>query len=514
MARNFFADPFETGQDNFDRGFDRQQGVTDRITTNRAGRQLAGGDRAGAASTFAAGGMIAPARQMQGDMQAMDDRAAGQEAGQQELQVKMAAQRAAALQKIAQGLKGVPAGQRAAALQQTLPVFQQIGIDPTPFTTLTEDQLSDQSLDLFTGEMKKTEEQFTLGPGMKRFDASGNVIAEAPFAPQYKQVGEGDTLVEVGGGVSAPAAPASAGIAGPLAALEAAGVRVTNDVRDPAKNKRVGGVPNSRHLSGEAADLVPPKGMTMAQLAQEAKSRFPQARVINEGDHVHVQWGSGQGGQGGARVIAQGAPKTEKAPSGYRWNGGALEAIPGGPGDPAVRALGTGSKREFASLRKEFNTLDEVKKFKGTAGAYNQIRALASKPNPTSADDMALTYAFMRANDPDSVVRESEFAMVAKTAGLPDQVAIALDKLTKGQGLTPQIRRQLVNAAATMLLQRRQAYDAQARNYRDIAKDLGADPNQLAEDPEAWRSRIKPSGATTRPGASGAKRPPLSDILG
>lgn len=40
---------------------------------------------------------------------------------------------------------------------------------------------------------------FTLGPGAKRFSADGTVVAEAPFAPQYRSVGEGDTLVEVGG---------------------------------------------------------------------------------------------------------------------------------------------------------------------------------------------------------------------------------------------------------------------------------------------------------------------------
>jgi hypothetical protein len=148
-----------------------------------------------------------------------------------------------------------------------------------------------------------------------------------------------------------------------------------------------------------------------------------------------------------------------------------------------------------------------VKKFKATAGAYNQIRSLASKPNPSPADDMALTYAFMKVNDPDSVVRESEFAMVAKTAGLPDQVVIALDKLTKGQGLTPRIRQQLVNAAATMTLQRREAYDAQARNYRAIAGDLGADADQLAEDPAKWRGRIKQPAAKAAAQAASSAPP-------
>jgi hypothetical protein len=242
-----------------------------------------------------------------------------------------------------------------------------------------------------------------------------------------------------------------------------------------------------------------------------------EARVAETSGQQPLQGGAGGDDLGAAPTIpgmrAVGRVRGgggKDAPSGYRWSAdGNLEAIKGGPADPNVRAMGTGSRREFASLRKEFNTLDEVKKFKATAGAYNQIRSLASKPNPSPADDMALTYAFMKVNDPDSVVRESEFAMVAKTAGLPDQVVIALDKLTKGQGLTPRIRQQLVNAAATMTLQRREAYDAQARNYRAIAGDLGADADQLAEDPAKWRGRIKQApakpAAKAQPKASGLK---------
>lgn len=165
MARNYFSDPLEAGQNAFDQGFDRQQGITDRITTSRAGRQLAGGDRAGAASTFAAGGMIAPARQMQGDMQAEEDRTYERDTAEQTRANAMKAKQAQALVTIAQGLRNVPAGQRSAILQQSLPIFQQIGVDPTPFATLTEDQLSDDQLALFAGEMEKQFQIINRGNG-------------------------------------------------------------------------------------------------------------------------------------------------------------------------------------------------------------------------------------------------------------------------------------------------------------------------------------------------------------
>lgn len=66
------------------------------------------------------------------------------------------------------------------------------------------------------------------------------------------------------------------------------GVSFTSGTRDAATNKRVGGVPNSNHVRGRAWDLVPPRGMTMAQLAQ--KARTMGLRALDEGDHVHVSW--------------------------------------------------------------------------------------------------------------------------------------------------------------------------------------------------------------------------------
>lgn len=67
------------------------------------------------------------------------------------------------------------------------------------------------------------------------------------------------------------------------------GLTVTSRQRSPGKNASVGGVGGSYHLTDQARDFVPPKGMGMGSLRDRLKQVLPGFDVINEGDHVHVE---------------------------------------------------------------------------------------------------------------------------------------------------------------------------------------------------------------------------------
>lgn len=73
------------------------------------------------------------------------------------------------------------------------------------------------------------------------------------------------------------------------------GERITSTYRDPARNKKAGGVANSYHMKRDAQgrslarDSVPPPGMSMAEYHRRLKAANPNMDVINEGDHVHIE---------------------------------------------------------------------------------------------------------------------------------------------------------------------------------------------------------------------------------
>lgn len=104
------------------------------------------------------------------------------------------------------------------------------------------------------------------------------------------------------------------------------GVTVTSRQRSAAKNAQVGGVANSYHLTDNARDFVPPKGMTMGQLHAQLKSKFGgKYDVINEGDHVHIEPGPGMGA--GSKQVAQPTAAPAGGPA-APWGGTLSSQIP------------------------------------------------------------------------------------------------------------------------------------------------------------------------------------------
>lgn len=160
----------------------------DRAAKQRAGYaaapRIAKGDYRGAAGAYAQEGMADEARTLMGDQAAMEHQAAQDQRQAHQDELAAAGRRVEVLGKIAQGLMSVPPGQRRAALEKAMPVFGQIGVDPAQFQTLTEDQLTDEQLQLFGAELEKQWQAVNLG--------GGGVGAYNPRTNDYRTLREPD----------------------------------------------------------------------------------------------------------------------------------------------------------------------------------------------------------------------------------------------------------------------------------------------------------------------------------
>ena len=88
------------------------------------------------------------------------------------------------------------------------------------------------------------------------------------------------------------------------------GTRVTSRRRSAAENARVGGARNSFHMTDQARDFVPPKGMSLTEFGGRLKKLLGQGTDViynSKGhfDHVHVEPGKRQAaGRSGATPAA------------------------------------------------------------------------------------------------------------------------------------------------------------------------------------------------------------------
>lgn len=372
------------------------------------------------------------------------------------------------------------------------------------------------------------EGQFTLGQNQTRFDAAGNVIAQGPSEPHYGSYDnpDGSTTDYVYNPQNAPAAGFDNFYKNWLAPAE--GGYVANDGGSGAPANF--GINQGANPDIDVANLTPERA---AQLMHDRywvpsgadQMQDPALQAIHADTAVNMGVGAAQkllqasGGDpqrylalreqryrqiggpnldgwlnrnqklgkyvgGGAKVLAQGAPKQKDAPSGYRWKrDGNLEPIPGGPADK-TGAGGADDRKAEAQLRKEFNLDPMVKNFKDMRQSYDKMRVLADKVwkggSTTAQEDMAIIFSYMRLLDPTSVVREGEFATAQNAAGVPDQVRNAYNRALQGKFLNNDQIKNFSKATEKLYHAIRDQHNQLAQQFRSYATDYGVNPDRVA----------------------------------
>lgn len=188
------------------------------------------------------------------------------------------------------------------------------------------------------------------------------------------------------------------------------------------------------------------------------------------------------------------------------------------------RGMDDKSLGQTADLRKEYNSQKTTQNTYQVIEGYNKVKQAGSAENPSPTDDMSLIFGFMKMQDPNSTVREGEYASAENTRGIPDGVLQAYNKAVDGQKLTPEQRSNFTRSAEGILDAQMKTQEPIDKRYADIANRFKVDPNYVTEPSFAStrQSRAEAakakgggrSGAGTALGAPSDAVPgvPLSDI--
>jgi hypothetical protein len=96
----------------------------------------------------------------------------------------------------------------------------------------------------------------------------------------------------------------------------------------------------------------------------------------------------------------------------------------------------------------------------------------------------------MKMLDPESVVREGEFANAQNAAGVPDQVRNLYNRAMSGERLNPTQRAQFLDTAERLMQSAQSQYAQDVERFRSYAPAYGVNPDLIATQPSAPK-RIK-----------------------
>jgi hypothetical protein len=100
--------------------------------------------------------------------------------------------------------------------------------------------------------------------------------------------------------------------------------------------------------------------------------------------------------------------------------------------------------------------------------AYQRVQSAAAKPD--AAGDLSMIFAYMKMLDPNSVVREQEFANAQNAAGVPDRIRNMYNKVMQGNRLGTDQRAQFVSQAESLFQNARGNQQKVRQTYGSRAK--------------------------------------------
>lgn len=162
------------------------------------------------------------------------------------------------------------------------------------------------------------------------------------------------------------------------------------------------------------------------------------------------------------------------SPAGYRVSSrGQVQQI-GGVGDSTLKPS------DITGIQTRYRSDPTISRWTTVAPVLKG--AFESATQDTAASDLALTYAFAKIMDPESVVREGEQVMVSNTASLPDLLQGAIARVNGKARLTPETRQALMQELQTRASELYSSASTQDAWWRADAQQFGLKPERVGPD--------------------------------
>jgi hypothetical protein len=155
------------------------------------------------------------------------------------------------------------------------------------------------------------------------------------------------------------------------------------------------------------------------------------------------------------------------------------------------------------AIRGQF--LARAQSFEVIRDAYAAIERIgAGKPSPFG--DMSLMYSYIKILDPNSAVREGEYATANNAQSVPDQIRTMYNRAVAGELLLPQRRADIVRQSRQIAGSRLQTHEQIEQEYRRLAEQQGLDPTAVVPDLAGpMRDRLKQSAAAPQGGRAATR---------
>lgn len=148
-----------------------------------------------------------------------------------------------------------------------------------------------------------------------------------------------------------------------------------------------------------------------------------------------------------------------------------------------ANAAGLSDKDRSVALQLSNSYEARSKDYYTVRDAYNRI--LSSATNPSAAGDLSLIYGYMKLLDPNSVVRETEFATAQNAGSVPERVRAQWNKVLSGERLTETQRKDFIDRASRLFTSAKSQQQQIIDEYTDRAATYGVPTNLVVRSIDA-----------------------------